>query len=163
MGEQILYRDDSEGIYDEYSVEVSYQYDSGLLAMGRASNGPAPPVIVRTGSPVLHRVITFAIQRTGDDKPKIPDSRAPELSGGELLLKEVISPFIPVPHGDGTLRAWRVTGQYVYIVKNPFRPSGSALTTGVTPLDIGPEVNTRLPASSFDGTVLGSADLLRGP
>ncbi len=162
MGEQILYREDSDGIYDVYTIESSYRRSTGLLAMARGStNGNAAPVIVRTDGGIVYRVVTFSVVRSGDDKPKIPDSRSPELSGGEILIKEVVSPFVPTPTGDGTIRSWRVDGEYTYIVKNPSRLSGSDLATGTTPLDIASADQQNFPGANFDGVILGSSDPLR--
>ena len=116
--------------YDEFSQQVSYVADDGLLQIPVAGPPGTPCEIVRQHAGVGQRLTAFAAQRTGA-LPELPtaDPQFP----GEVLAGTRITPCIPSLMADGT-GVVRVEGSYVHFLLQPLTHK-NYLPMGAAPFD----------------------------
>ncbi len=119
--------------YDEFSQQMSYEFDSGLLVIPVAGPPGTPPKIVRTHSPLGAKTMVFAGQRVGA-LPKLPDP-TPQ-NANEILLAGHIKPAVPSLSMDGTPVA-RVEGSFSYVLLQPLTHKDT-LPMGSAPYDTTP-------------------------
>lgn len=113
--------------YDEFTQQVDYTVDEGLLQVPVAGPAGTPCEIVRLHGGKGQRTLSFAAQRTGA-LPELP-TPVPQ-SANEVLAGLNIKPAVPSLMADGNA-VTRVEGQYVHFLLTPLDhtkilPMGSA-------------------------------------
>jgi hypothetical protein len=122
---QVKFRDDDPGIFTDYKVQIRTTQRLHRMQLPVGKEGAAP-VIIQTAAPSQRRVAKWVAEKVGGP-PKLPDPDMGDnyqLAHADILSREVI------PDGDGESLRYRVSGRYVYFVKD----FGTAkMTAGLPP------------------------------
>lgn len=121
------YDDPDPGMYTDYRINNSYQYDYQKLMLPTAAED-AGPSFVQVAGPTLVRVVDWIAEKVGD-KPALP---SPFLNdgGNSVLMKASIEPAHIDLMADGETMKFKVCGRYVYGAK-AYNPT--AISAGLPP------------------------------
>lgn len=96
--------------YNDYSIDSSYEWESGLLQVPVAGPPGSPSVLIQVHAPYSRKTVSWNAQRYGL-KPLLPSANTG--NANEVLYNWVCSPQAPVLSATGTPQ-YAVSGQYEY-------------------------------------------------
>lgn len=104
--------DVQQGMYTDYSQNISYSIDYNTLHMPIV--GSTLSSFATVAKPKVTKTVIWAAEKWGV-QPTMPD---PKPGPNEVLLNKEIFPHTPALAPDATTPIYRVTGRYIYAIKD---------------------------------------------
>lgn len=117
--------------YIRYDLQTFYDTDEGVRVIPTGADDPATlNEVIRFAREVTRKYVIFDIIRLGA-KPKVPS--ADTSNPNEICERRIISPIVPLQYPN--MMGFRVSGMYIYGLRQPLTETDGVLPMGVTGAD----------------------------
>lgn len=135
------------GEVTNYIIETSYSHSTGIIGVPYAAPDGTGQAIVKVSAASMRKIVRWMAQHIGK-QPVLPHWITE--NGNDVLVSKTIVPINPQPDAD-MRNIWRVSGEYVYLLRTP-QPAEQGLVTGWIPY--GNPGQFIVEGSTFDPSIL---------